>query len=237
MALDVGGNINSFVAFVHSGFAQDSEGLECHLKPGQAGQIGAYSNTPGDAGGATRFGVTLETAQEALADSNVQALFSGLDDEGAAWIAATAGRELTPDDMKTFPQSVASCIYYVRFWNDPHFDRLPGGLLTELVFDCGMGLGTKEATIVLQRTLLTFNCYHGNIDGEIAPAPYASDTVIGATQAEATVRDKILSTEFVRQRDIAIDKIIAANPGDAKFAQGWFWRDHAFDDKIATDDA
>lgn len=230
--------LGSFQQFVNEGYTPDTEGLECHLLPGQHGKVGVYSNTPGDAGGPTRWGCTLAVVQEAITDPDCMSI-ALQDDEAKAWfltITSRAGgvRQVTAEDMEILPRAVADAIYFVKFYQAPRYFRLPDNLLREIVFDRGMGMGTHESTIILQRCLSMHGHYAGTLDGVIANEPDASATVDGTSACIADIGLKALCQEFTTQSDAVVSLIIQNTPADGKFQAGWIWRDHGFDARIAA---
>ena len=86
---------------------------------------GGYSDTPGDHGGATDFGIT-----EAVARAHG---YQG--------------------DMQALPLPLAIAIYYASYW-DAHFDAFPSALATK-VFDTAVNAGVHRAHVLLQQALNT----------------------------------------------------------------------------------
>jgi len=95
------------------------------------GVEGGYSNHPSDRGGATKWGVTEQTARA----------FG------------------YPGDMRVFPRETAVEIYRKRYWTDPRLDRVAEqcpALAAEL-FDTGVNMGPGTAVKFLQRALNVLN--------------------------------------------------------------------------------
>lgn len=88
-----------------------------------------YTNDPADAGGPTKYGITLETLREV---------------RGAAVTAA---------DVQALTEADARAIYRKRYITGPGFDRLPNLGLRSAVVDFGVHSGPETATRALQRVL------------------------------------------------------------------------------------
>jgi lysozyme family protein len=105
---------------------------------------GGYSDTPGDSGGPTNFGITLATLKAYDGDQN---------------LTADAVKALTPDMAKE--------IYRTAYWNRMQCGSLPPGLDLE-VFDFGVNAGPSEAVKMLQKIVGVTQ------DGSIGPITLAA---------------------------------------------------------------
>lgn len=191
--------------------------LECHLLPDQNGVIGIYSDTPGDPGGATRWGCTLATVQFYVQSAAAQPyLAAATDDASITWLAQVAGRALLPSDIETLPEGIADAILYFGFFVAPHFDQLLGHLLPLEVFDFGMGSGPSHATIALQ------NLCNVTEDGAIGPQTIAAANDYIGLHGEAAMVES-----YIVLRDQFTNELVATRPNLAIFSAGWHWRDDA----------
>lgn len=88
-----------------------------------------YTNNPADAGGPTKYGITLRTLQR--------------------WRA----RPCTAEDVKNLTRSEARDIYHAYYVVEPRFTSIYDVPLRETVIDIGVNCGTDAATKMLQRSL------------------------------------------------------------------------------------
>jgi lysozyme family protein len=105
---------------------------------------GGYSDTPGDPGGPTNFGITLATLK-----------------------AYEGSPNLTAQDVKNLTPAKAKEIYRSNYWNRMQCGALPAGLDLE-VFDFGVNAGPGEAVKALQRIVGV------TADGSIGPITLAA---------------------------------------------------------------
>ena len=105
---------------------------------------GGYSDTPGDPGGPTNFGITLATLKAYEGNPN-----------------------LTAQDVKNLTPAKAKEIYRSNYWNRMQCGALPAGLDLE-VFDFGVNAGPGEAVKALQRIVGV------TADGSIGPITLAA---------------------------------------------------------------
>jgi lysozyme family protein len=106
---------------------------------------GGYSNDPDDAGGPTKFGITLATLRD--------------------WRKAP----VTAADVAGLGLAEATQIYAWRYFLLPHFDQVRDPGLQELLFDFGVNSGTGAAAKALQTVLKREGLYAGDIDGDLGP--------------------------------------------------------------------
>lgn len=101
---------------------------------------GIYSDDPDDAGGPTKYGISLYKFYRPVIDRNAE---------------KSKIRDLTLEEAKE--------IYRKYFWND----TLPDGV-AEIVFDIGVNIGVRFANTCLQRALNRVG-YNLVIDGIVGP--------------------------------------------------------------------
>jgi lysozyme family protein len=87
---------------------------------------GGYVDHPADPGGATHFGVTLNTYRQYKGNPH-----------------------LTADDLRNIPIGEVYDIYKTRYWDKVRGDQLPSGI-DFLVFDFGVNAGVGRAAKMLQ---------------------------------------------------------------------------------------
>lgn len=108
-----------------------------------------YTNDPDDAGGPTKYGVTLATLHE--------------------WrkcpVSAYDVEQLTEDEARR--------IYRVKFFPGG-YEKIPEPALLELLFDYGVNSGPGAAVKSLQTVLQRGGLYDGAIDGGFGPKSQAA---------------------------------------------------------------
>jgi len=94
-----------------------------------------YTNNPDDAGGPTKFGITLMT------------------------LSAWRGHPATDDDIKHLEESEARQIYQARYFSTPQFDQVYSisASVGIALLDAGVNNGVVTATKYLQRVLAVMN--------------------------------------------------------------------------------
>lgn len=102
---------------------------------------GGFVNDPDDAGGATKYGITLKTYRESHPAATVETI-----------------KNLTVKDAEEF--------YFNEFWLRYGYDRISVDDLAIKIFDAAINMGTRQAHLCLQRAL---NCVGFKLseDGQI----------------------------------------------------------------------
>lgn len=104
-----------------------------------------YVDNPADAGGPTKYGITLAVLHE--------------------WRKAPVGAA----DVAALGEDVARQIYRRNYFYGPGFDAIEDPELQELVFDYGVNSGQLTAAKSLQTALQRMKLYDGKIDGGLGP--------------------------------------------------------------------
>jgi len=111
---------------------------------------GGFSNHPADKGGATNFGITLDTL--------------------GRWRKERGDSTTTVDDVKNLTRDEACEVYRTNYWNKLKCDDLPAGI--DLVtFDFGVNAGPGRAAKLLQ------NAVGAKDDGSVGDATIAATKV------------------------------------------------------------
>lgn len=119
---------------------------------------GGFVNHPKDPGGATNFGITMDTLKGWRRDD------------------ATPGNDhVTVDDVRNMTLEEACDIYRTRYWNAMRCDELPAGI-DLMVFDFGVNAGPARAAKMLQKVV------GAEADGSIGPRTIAA-TKAGSSRA------------------------------------------------------
>lgn len=105
------------------------------------GHEGGFVNDPDDAGGATKYGITLKTYKESHPAATVETI-----------------KNLSVKDAEEF--------YFKEFWLRYGYDRISVDDLAIKIFDAAINMGTRQAHLCLQRAL---NCVGFKLseDGQI----------------------------------------------------------------------
>jgi lysozyme family protein len=90
---------------------------------------GGFVNNPNDAGGATKYGITIAT------------------------LAAWRGSPVSVEDVRNLTVAEAAAIYEKRYIVDPGLDSVLDPQLRELLVDFGVLSGPKRAVMGLQKAL------------------------------------------------------------------------------------
>lgn len=108
------------------------------------GHEGGYVNAKTDAGGPTKYGITLATLE------------------------TYRKKPVAIADVRDLTLSEAEKIYRAFYWTQAGGDVLPSGL-DYAVFDFGLHSGVMRAVKFLQVTLEKATVYNGEIDGHVGP--------------------------------------------------------------------
>lgn len=151
---------------------------------------GDYSNHKSDRGGATRFGITRKTA--------------------SLW----RGRDVTDEEMKSFPLSEAKEIYEKLYWKTNNLDCVDHPATACAIFDIGVVCGTRSAARLAQRA-----CNERGKELRV-------DGVLGRNSLAAI--NSLSHGEFIRAfADLAAARfrgIVERNPRQRVFERGWLRR-------------
>ena len=169
---------------------------------------GGLVNDAADRGGITNFGISLRfAAGEAKLDADIR---RALDMDMDGDVDAADIRKLTPE--------AAATVYRRAFWDRLHCGLLPVGV-DAAVFDQGVNGGCVSAVRLLQRAINRL------LPGAISADGFMGKETIGAagravTKAGATA----LLKEYRYVAAARYNQIVAADPSQKKFLNGWLRR-------------
>jgi lysozyme family protein len=163
---------------------------------------GGFSDDKDDRGGATNFGITIST---------LRALEMDIDKDGTT----------SKKDIKALTKEAAEKIYEEHYYIKPKFNILPEAL-QPVLFDMGVNHGTKRATQFLQHVI--------NLSGFLQ---ILEDGILGKSTLRATdmVYQKMghyLINAICDERQAFYNRIVANDPSQQKFMNGWTNRNNDF---------
>lgn len=142
-----------------------------------------YTNDPDDDGGPTKWGVTLVAYRDFLGDPTA-----------------------TAEDVKAITRSTAANVFRSDFIEGFGFERVHDDLLYEILLDCSVNHGPRNAVIILQRAVRTRQ------DGSLGP-------VTAGHTNEIVHADLITKVLLVRAKFYA--DICKRKPAKLKYLNGW----------------
>ncbi len=168
---------------------------------------GGFVNDPDDPGGATNFGITIQT---------LRALGEDVDRDG----------QVTPKDVRQLSRDRARAILVEYYFRRPHLDLLPEPL-QPTVFDMQVNSGTQA--IKLLQTLLCEIGEPVTVDGLVGPL-----TAAAAHRAAEAAAGYIVDAYGIARRNYYYS-IADRRPASRKYAQardgrkgGWITRAEQF---------
>jgi len=166
--------------------------------------VGQYSDLAGDAGGPTRFSITLATL--------------------TLWRHIHGQPTPTAEDVRNLTIAEASLILASKFFLGAHLERLPladDGLYSRLAFELygiNVGSGPAEGVDILQHVLIERGHSIGGVDGQ-----YGEKTA-AATLAEWTADPDDLVNAVIDRCYVFYQGVYIRYPATKRFDTGWRWR-------------
>lgn len=168
---------------------------------------GGYVNDPDDPGGATKYGVTLDTLRRLKLD-------------------LTGDGKIGEADVKALTRAQAETIFKQHYFRGPGIDRLPA-LLHATVFDMQVNAGAN-AVKILQR-LVTRMGFATAVDGVIGPK------TIAAVRDAALAAPRHIADAYGIERRNYYYRLADSRPASRKYARtrsggkgGWILRAENF---------
>lgn len=129
------------------------------------------------------------------------------------------GKPVTVDDVRNLTEAEARAIYTARYVTGPHLERIVDSLLRWQVVDAGILSGPKRAVEWLQEVAGGLK-----VDGHLGP--------ITATRVNS-LSPHWLGVRYAARRTRFLASIVASNPTQARWLNGWTNRATAFLDREA----
>lgn len=165
---------------------------------------GGFSNDPKDSGGATNYGVSLKTARRYGSSFDY-------DRDGVVSV----------NDIRKVTSLIATAFYIVEFFNKPNFIMLPS-CIWPVVTDMSVNMSATQASLIVQHTAVSLG-EHIIADGMIGP-----NTAQACKRIAARDNCKTLINSICQERERVYHVIVAKNPEDAKFLNGWLSRSKTY---------
>ena len=161
----------------------------------------AYVDDPDDAGGPSRFGVSLREMRR------LGGLIGDIDNDG----------DVDADHVRALTELQALDFYRTHFWDTGGYCRIESQWVAEKIFDLAVNVGPRQAHKMLQRA-----CRAGNglvrypiDDGILGPVTIAAVNALDADMLVPALRSE--AAGFYRL-------LVALNPRHAKYLTGWLAR-------------
>ncbi len=163
---------------------------------------GGYSNYKEDAGGATKYGVSLRWLRTLGTVGDIDA---DIDADG----------DVDIDDVKALTVEEAKQLFFRHFWQSANLDVFPLHVAF-MMYDMRVNHGPRGATVILQRAYNDMMQRQALVvDGALGPK---------TTSALLQKSGRALIDAMVRQRTEAYEHIMAARPSQEVFREGWLRR-------------
>lgn len=160
----------------------------------------APTDDPDDRGGPTRYGITRAALEE--------------------WNRLVPERRIA--DAGRVDEDAAAEIYDRVYLRHYRIAEIADALLRESVFDAAVNQGPAVAVRLLQGAMLDAGIGGIALDGRLGPV------TLGKLNAAPRAVLVMIAELFVDRRRRRYDALIAGNPGQAKFRNGWYRRAEAF---------
>ncbi len=171
---------------------------------------GGYTCNPNDAGGPTKYGISLRYLIEQ--DKKTPQFFN---DNNFHF-----PKDLTYIDIKKLSMDDAKKIYYKYFWLAGHFDRICFQPLAIKAFDLSLTMGVSQLIKLLQRAYNHIELYKQLvIDGVLG-----DKTAIAINLSPS----QLLYDKFIIECINYYTNLANENPKDKTFLSGWINRTNEF---------
>lgn len=133
---------------------------------------------------------------------------------------------VTVEDVKALDVKTAKDIYELRYYRMPKIDKLPD-TIQQFVFDCAVNHGPRRAIKFVQE-----------VCNDAGYGPLVVDGLMGPkTKAQANACSEELGiwmlVALVEERQIFYTNIVANNPSQSVFLEGWLNRARSFLPSVA----
>ena len=174
-----------------------------------------FTNDPSDAGGATKYGVSIRYALG-------QGLIFDFNHDG----------RITADDIKLVTPEIAMATFVYDFFLSPGLNNLPT-CMQEEAMDASVNQGPGASIKLVQRTVNHLRRECPDLAAAV-PVPLVEDGGYGGKtntaihQAASLLPSTKLVNTFCDLRDQAYDTIVANDPTQSRYIRGWKLRADSF---------
>jgi lysozyme family protein len=137
------------------------------------------------------------------------------------------GRPATVDEVRTLDEETARAIYVVRYLVGPRIDTLPPEIVPQ-AFDMAVNHGPRRAVRILQE-VLNLAGWRVDVDGTVGP-----ETRRAAFEAQEQM-GPFLANAIADQRANFYHRLVAVDPSQRVFLNGWLARAEAFKVPVQED--
>lgn len=154
----------------------------------------AYENVPGDSGGCTKFGLTLDDLKEFMLDTDHNGVFNC-------------------EDVKALSRDEAFKVLKKLYWDYFKADQIPNQSLAEYIVDSGLNQGRVLIVKYIQHIIGV------DVDGHFGPKTFQYLLDRTKTDNGKTTFNALYARRLERYK-----AIVANNPSQNKFYKGWINR-------------
>lgn len=167
---------------------------------------GGYVNHKSDRGGPTNHGITKTTLKAYVNRNEPDPI---------------KHRNVSTDEVKNLTRGAAKMIYLELYYMGPRINELPDAL-RPLIFDMAVNHGANRAIKILQKALASFGYKNVTVDGKIG-----TQTITATSMAYTTFNRRLI--DYIIDRRISFyQDIVADNPSQHVFLNGWTARAESF---------
>lgn len=159
-----------------------------------AAEGSAYEDVPGDSGGCTKYGLTLDDLKEYHVDLNHDGIFDC-------------------NDVKLIDRDTAYKVLKALYWDYFRADEIPEQSLAEFIVDSGLNQGRILIVKYLQSIIGV------TVDGKYGPTTF--NTLLAHINLDSG-KDEF--DALYKKRLDRYNAIVAAKPSQSKFIKGWMNR-------------
>jgi type VI secretion system secreted protein VgrG len=125
--------------------------------------------------------------------------------------------EAVEDDIRNLTKEQAIEIYKTEFWNNSNIELITSQVMANSIFDAVVNMGKNPAIKILQRAVNSVKASHSFL---------TDDGILGEETLNAvnSISSIPLRTAFRSERAAYYREIVARNPAQVAFLEGWLSR-------------
>ncbi|MAJ63737.1 MAG: hypothetical protein CL558_12965 [Alphaproteobacteria bacterium] len=168
---------------------------------------GGYSDHPNDAGGVTKFGISLRYLRDA----------------GHALGDVDRDGDIDADDIRALDRDGAIGIYYHRFWLPNQYGRMPPQIAHK-AFDLAVVMGPRQANKLLQRALAVVETDDGQRSNVADDGQIGRQTLLAVRDRSSPAAAYAVRCALRASSEMFFRWLAEVEPGNKPFLNGWIWR-------------